>query len=49
MVAEGVFLKIINTDHKRDESAALAEMTAEVCRLLPDGECLRRYWRHPVR
>ena len=43
VVAEGVGLKIINTDHKRNKSAVLAEMTAEVCRLIPDGECLRRF------
>ena len=43
VVAEGVGLKIINTDHKRDKSAALAEMTAEVCRLISDSESLRRF------
>lgn len=43
VVAEGVGLKIINNDHKRDKSAALAEMTVEVCRLIPDGENLRRF------
>ncbi|WP_367867100.1 IS21 family transposase [Pedobacter sp. WC2423] len=42
-VAEGIGLKIINTDHKRDKSAALAEMTAEVCKLISDGDNLRRF------
>ena len=43
MVAEGIGLKVINTNHKRDKSAALEEMTAEVCKLIIDGESLRRF------
>lgn len=43
MVAEGTGLKIINTDHKRDKSKALEEMTAEVCKLITEGESLRRF------
>ncbi|MDO7744514.1 MAG: hypothetical protein MUP99_12090, partial [Pedobacter sp.] len=42
-ITDGVGLKIINTDHKRDKSEALAEMTAEVCKLISDAESLRRF------
>ncbi len=43
VIAPGAGLKIINTDHKRDKNTALEEMTAEVCKLISDGESLRLF------
>lgn len=42
-ISGGTGLKIINTDHKRDKTSALEEMTAEVCKLISDGESLRLF------
>ena len=35
--------KVINTDHKRDKSAAIQEMTDQLCSLLPDAEKGRKW------
>jgi hypothetical protein len=43
VVAEGIGLKVINTDHKRDKSAALEEMTVEIFQLIIDRQSLRQF------
>jgi transposase len=42
-IATGSGQKIINTDHKRDKSTALAEMTTDLCKLIEDEDSLRQF------
>jgi 3-methyladenine DNA glycosylase AlkC len=42
-LATGHGAKVINNDHKRDKSAAIKEMTDELCLLLPDAEKGRQW------
>lgn len=37
-IADGRGLKVINTDHRRDKSAAIDEMIGQLCSLLPSAE-----------
>ncbi len=43
MIATGRGMKIVNTDHKRDKSAALEEMAMELSRLTESGEVMLRF------
>jgi transposase len=38
MLAIGSGKKVVNTDHKRDKTAAIDQMTSQLCELLPDAE-----------
>jgi transposase len=42
-IAATAGMKVANSDHKRDKTAAIQEMIQEVCRLLPDPQKARQW------